>query len=97
MNYFTRVYPEWPNEVLVYIDYCPDCMLTHKIEHHYDGSTRCEVTVINNPAYYGSHRGGGIYLYRVRHSAGLDVRLPLEDEAMRAYIAMREGTEYRPY
>jgi len=68
--------PVEAGEVLIYVDYCDECFSNHRIEHHPDGTTRHELNVMKDPAYYNAGHHAGVITYRIRYSAPLSVQLP---------------------
>jgi hypothetical protein len=69
-------------EILVYSDWCDECMSTHWYAHGSDGN-RCNLGLADlnaNPSYYQAGHKAGIIHYRVRYSAGLHIELPALEE-----------------
>jgi len=74
-----------PGEMLVYRDWCDECMSVHYYAHSTTGN-HCSLGVSEltaNPAYYQAGHHAGIIHYRIRYSAGLHVELPAPQYADR--------------
>jgi hypothetical protein len=69
--------PVEDGQVLVYKDWCDECVSVHYLEHHPRGVNVCKVTVNKSPAYYYAGQRAGVQKYNVKYSASLSVELPV--------------------